>query len=51
MAVGTNQPVGHMVSTSTIEKPRPWRWTSKARRIIRLVRATAPALCTEPRAT
>ena len=46
-----NQPVGHIVSTSTNEKPSPSTWVSNARRNIRFVRATAPALCTEPRAT
>src|SRR5207248_2315886 len=50
-AVGTNHPVGHMVRTSTIEKPSRATWASNAVRIIRLVRATAPAFCTEPRAT
>ena len=46
-----NQPVGHIVSTSTNEKPSPRTCVSNARLNIFFVRATAPALCTEPRAT
>ena len=46
-----NHPVGHIVSTSTNEKPSPRSCDSNARRNIFFVRATAPALCTEPRAT
>jgi len=42
---------GHMVSTSTNEKPSPRICASNARVNIFFVRATAPALCTEPRAT
>src|SRR5436305_740709 len=39
-----NQPVGHIVSTSTNEKP-PSIWVWNARLNIRCVRATAPAEC------
>ena len=49
--MGTNQPVGHMVSTSTNVKPSPRTCVSNARLNIFFVRATAPALCTLPRAT
>src|SRR5262249_60585514 len=49
--VGTNQPVGHMVSTSTKVNPAPRTCSSSARRTMRLVRATMPAVLTAPRAT
>ena len=49
-AVGTNQPVGHMVRISTNEKPRPSSCASQARRSIFFVRVMAAASWTEPRA-
>jgi hypothetical protein len=46
-----NQPVGHMVRISTIEKPAPASCVSSARLIIVRVRFTLTAELTAPRAT
>ena len=46
-----NQPVGHMVRTSTKLKPALAIWVSKARVKNFLVWAMDPALLTAPRAT